>query len=681
MKIKQYRIVLVNLFFVSLVMLLSAIVLKPISSLPFIHFFTLLLTTIFSGVILALFESQRGALSIIRILSELFVLRWEHISEKGSLKLLHNIIKDVTVRKFKLNVNALDEKLAKCLMMGKVKFIVSLSPLILVSISILIRFVLAGHIPFTNDEGYYFYDGALILDGLIPYRDFLTKSIPHIYLITLFTQIFGNDIFYVRLLPVAIYICNSILLYAIAKHLFSRQVAVATMLIYSLFAEFVILTTYVQTQQTQTFFVLLLLYLGLKSSGGLLRSLLLGLLSLTAFLSRPTSILHIGLLMVILIANEYFRSKSYSRSITEVIRFVGILTIVSMLAYFCLEAFIGQTKALDVFGREMAKQSASSAIELGFIDLTTQVGSQLFTIVKGIFRSPLIGVLIYICFLSVPELYSVKKTLRYFGLGYILSWIAVYSGDLHSKVFIVSRSTEHILSLFIISTYPIQSLKKPAWTGIESYVSRNFSYILLSLWMLGYLLLYAVWIKYRIHYFSEIIPLLSLVTGLGVVAVMKKSFHESRFWGIVTAFTLMFFLIVGNLRHIYTFPSGSHLPKTIYMVTKVIEDNTVPTDEVLTSSPIFLFQSGRDTPFKISHPIWYSYTDIDGSLLTEYLPPYQRLIEYIITNPPKLIIEDKTGENVYLKSPIVSKLIAEKYELLYETLDRGRPIRVYIRVD
>ena len=135
---------------------------------------------------------------------------------------------------------------------------------IIVFIGFIIRlyFSIVGSINF--DEGNLIYGANLLLDGYIPYRDYITRSPAQLILIATSIKIFGESLFAGRFVTVILSSLSIFLLYKIGVKLYDFRVGLLAALFYSL-SPFVVYTSYiVKLEPNQAFFIIASVYALIK---------------------------------------------------------------------------------------------------------------------------------------------------------------------------------------------------------------------------------------------------------------------------------------------------------------------------------------------------------------------------------------------------------------------------------
>jgi len=165
-----------------------------------------------------------------------------------------------------------------------------------------------------TDEGRLIYDGKLILEGHIPFKDFNARAPFIIYFLAAYIALFGGSLFLIYCLPVLLVLGSAVLLYILSKRLFNEGIALATMLVFG-FAPIVVNMLHLKTQTFELPIILasILLfdnYLVRKARSHLIYS---GLLLLLALFSRETAIVFVPAYFWLV----FFRRKLEKREVLK----------------------------------------------------------------------------------------------------------------------------------------------------------------------------------------------------------------------------------------------------------------------------------------------------------------------------------------------------------------------------
>jgi len=167
----------------------------------------------------------------------------------------------------------------------------------------ILRWILIWSLPIINDESMYFQDASQILQGLMPFRDYLSRAPGLIYLLALFLKIFGFHLWTGRLLSIFSALLTAFFLYLIGRKLFSEKTGLIAAGFYLLFPICLVNTTYLLTEPLQQAFLVISIYLfvlGLKNSKWftyLFSGAFLGF----AFLVRPSAIFYLPFFIFLII--------------------------------------------------------------------------------------------------------------------------------------------------------------------------------------------------------------------------------------------------------------------------------------------------------------------------------------------------------------------------------------------
>ena len=238
----------------------------------------------------------------------------------------------------------------------------------IVLLGLFIHLYYANNLPLTNDESSYLYDTLNIRNGLIPLKDFLTKSLPFIYLLTLSQSIFGNSIFVGRLLMIVISLFTSLLLYFFARDMLGKKIAIISGLIYWAFPLIAAYTTQIHTEPLQVLCVILsYLFLFRFRVSKKLHHLLFSAIAMTiAFFVRQSSIVLILLPALfemfskILFKSKFLKLPIYFFAITSV-----LISLVTIFAY----NYFGGGRTLELVGGGAANLAIQEKGSLGIKEI------------------------------------------------------------------------------------------------------------------------------------------------------------------------------------------------------------------------------------------------------------------------------------------------------------------------
>jgi len=116
------------------------------------------------------------------------------------------------------------------------------------ALALVLRLLLLESRWINPDEGAHLMDGRLILDGLVPSRDFIARQVFYVHVLAFVIKLAGNDIVVARLLPVFSAMGAGVFLYFIARRLFGATVALLALVLFLLLPFSVLMTVNVKTQ-------------------------------------------------------------------------------------------------------------------------------------------------------------------------------------------------------------------------------------------------------------------------------------------------------------------------------------------------------------------------------------------------------------------------------------------------
>jgi hypothetical protein len=108
----------------------------------------------------------------------------------------------------------------------------TLFSLIIIGFSLRLLGGLFGNI--NLDEGIHLYDAKLIVEGLIPFRDYMTREPFYIYLLSIFVKFLGPGLFTSRILSILANTLTIFIIYLLGKKIFSKKIALSASFFFSL---------------------------------------------------------------------------------------------------------------------------------------------------------------------------------------------------------------------------------------------------------------------------------------------------------------------------------------------------------------------------------------------------------------------------------------------------------------
>ncbi len=522
----------------------------------------------------------------------------------------------------------------------------------ILSLGVVVRLALINILPLTNDEGFYFYDAYLIRRGFLPYRDFLTKSLPHIYSLALFTFIFGNSILGGRIMTIFLFIGNCLLLYILVKRFVKKEAALCTVGIFSFYPAILSLTSYSQTQQIQLFFELLFLLFFIKSIKGqeFINILLSSFFFTLANFARTTTVV----LLVNVFLVFFIFANNRKKFLRLFVLFLIFLLVINAIFLLIFSRVFGWEKAFDVYGFGVITQATK---DYALVSLFKRYFSQAVNILRILFFFPLLTVSFFFIFIffSPKKWWWFRYLLKGIGIGIIFGYfIDTFSYKFINPYLFFLRLLEGIVALFLLTAnYEYRrriSIFERVWAG----------------WAIFYILSYLNWVKFRAPYFIESFPFLAVSFSF----IFDRLKFKKRFISIV----LFLFLLVSLPRSFMQFYTGTIPTDLAKKVTTITRNNSSTEEYIFTASSLYAFLSERQLPFNISHPTWYYIKDIDRNLFYLYLPPFKQVEEWVLSNKPVIIIRDRLTDEVYFnQSNRLRNLLNNEYDVIFE----ARKVKVY----
>lgn len=545
----------------------------------------------------------------------------------------------------------------------------------------LVRRSFVLHMPVSYDEGSYLYDGLNIIYGLVPYQDFLTKSIPFIYSLSIITKFFGNSLFIARYFMVFISFISSIFIYLITKKFFNQKIAIWASLLFWVFPSIAAYTSVIYTEVLQICLILVSLYLLVLSfqNKKLLYTFLSSIFVSLAFFTRQTSIFFIfASSLLILFSNKSSKKKAFKLLLTYLLG-IGIFMLVSVS--FSVST-IGFSRTIELLGLGAIDLSIVNKAGMSFYGNKFIIQKILEVISEASMLSRDAMFMMFITVLSLTSVLNIvinkftKFSLKHINTLTIIL-LALLVTIFQSKYAINAPYWyiwfwERISLILLVGTFSYIQIFYSSKLIDKYFGDYQCSKYLMWLWIIGLSGTYALWIKFRSAYLIEFFPpivILSALTleRLSALVSQQKSIMFSNRFVIKTMFVLLlitsfFYSYEWN----YKMPSmGVYNYDSIERVVTFLKENSEENDEILTASLIFPYLSGNRVPFSISHPSWYGYNYINEADLLLYFPPFNEFENYVKNNKTKYIVSDNyTSASYFKRYPNFSKYVDDNYTIV-----------------
>lgn len=535
--------------------------------------------------------------------------------------------------------------------------------LIIFFTGLLVRVSYSYNLPVTNDEGSYLYDAFNINQGLIPLKDFLTKSLPLIYTLAGAIKILGNSLTVGRFISIFVSFISSIFIYLIGGELFNKRVGLIASGLFWAFPSIAAYTILVHTEPFQVTLILISTYLIVKGLRlNKLSSLYLaGLLVGGAFFVRQSSLAYLVWIIFYIFIIKRNLGK-YKKPIASFgTGFISVTLPLILITY----KYIGSKKIFELIGGGAARMAVEQKPLYFPLNLPAYLLERIIEFFGEsgvIYRDGLFLSILAIFFLILLVIYkfNITKRKRFIILLFLISTLSSsilflqarfsFYTVLWKMMFLLMIATFSIFALFFLLSLLIYI------ENLKINILRNWkegTFFLIG-WTAFLCFLYLLWIKFRSPYLIEFFPMLVLFAASSVYLIIQIShsltekFLGSLFrFSLVAVFSLTLILsYFWNLKFPFT---GLHTPKEVEVVVKFLKENTEPGEEILTASLIFPFSAGNKVPFNISHPSWYGYQNIDKQTLELFFPSFPNLFNYVKRKKVRYIINDPFTQSSYFK--------------------------------
>jgi hypothetical protein len=545
------------------------------------------------------------------------------------------------------------------------------------------------HFPVINDEGAYIQDVLQAEPHFLPFRDFLTKGPLYLFLLKLWQLLIPHTIIFWRFL--------SAISWGVTTYLFSRllqtlQFPVAAQLLAVLFMALLpaalSLTTPLLLQNTSGLFVigaLYLLVLGIRRQHD---RFIVGaaLLMAAAYFIRVSSIvpMFIAGLFIIFLARQ--------RILRMLFLYGGTLAI-TMLAVFVLSAMImGVSKTAVLFNLEaffISQQRAEVLPEEAELPIRLFLAnSQLLwrtapLLLSGLLLWPILSLRRWEPF-SVVALILVLVPLIYLTLGHLVDMEYLLPDK-----FPLVRAVLLGLVVFLPLGWLCIQVVLPTFPAVASSLPRVL--LLCILWLVGLVVAYGQWGRFRHSYIVEFLPPLIVVASWSFITLAERwravSPRFLRSVGSVLVLTLGGASIMQGMVLAYNYPHTGNIDQgELAAVVSLVQQYVPAREPLFTAQPVVTAFAKRPIIFGYAHPGWYREERlgiVSSSLRKLFFMEPQQLTEYLRTQA-RFVLNDRRTEEVYFDGyPERKQILEESFEELgrVENTLTGTPFVLYQRKD
>ncbi len=498
---------------------------------------------------------------------------------------------------------------------------------IVLTINILIRLLFLPERWINPDEGAHLYDAKFILDGKIPIVDYGSRMPVYVYTLAAFLKVFGVSYLEGRLMPLFSNIGIGILVFLIGNKLFnSRKVALLASAIYLFSPLSILWSVVVKTEQLETLFVtigmfLLLTYIKLeKEKYNII--FLSGFFFALGYYVRESAIM--VLIASLLIVAYVYRFDTYKAFKTNGAMLLGYLTVV-FLIFVYFSSFMGFTATWE-----------SSLNPLNTVMDPIQK-------VTGVISGNMTG-------------------------GNPLSTQSDYAETIWNWSMVLLFNSFLLFGLFLFFLGYIAKNKNNI---MLSKLQFNF----LSLWIFAlaiFYVYYSIRTSFYTPYFGEFLPALALILAYVIVFLISEMETHNTFNRNMVKISLIIIIAfyISSLSLVSLSFQCVWSPNTVDEVSQYIKSHSVKEDVVLSGGMIWTLESNTRPFMNQTHPLKFLRGMRDDQI---------REIKIKIENEkPKFIVLDGYTEKIYLRNiNNISDLINESYVLRKEVYGSEYPVKVY----
>lgn len=490
---------------------------------------------------------------------------------------------------------------------------------VILLVSLLLRTYVALSMPVGNDEGNYILDAHYLSEGLTAFKDFLTRDV--FYITTLQLVEGQKSLIAGRMVSVIAATLTIVVVYFLTKKLADKKAALIAAAIFA-FTPFSVMQMYPLANYPLQILLSSLSILALVYSFFTISGLFLG-LAITARLST------LVLLPLILLYAYYTRK-------TRNLVFFVIGTLLALAPSYLL---YGPNMFTSIQGTaSISLESAIQAIYLlfgrfpDFALLLTLIPLAVISRFKSERRYQILMLILLVGGFS-------SMLLDIYGLGVEFPLIA------H-----VFRASIVLLNLTIALSLLTVDL---ADSKIE--LIPNSKNLLLVLWAVSVAGFYILFGKWHTYYFTEMLPSLSVLSGI-ILSKAKLQWFTAG-WLIL--------ILVGGYGLSATYSSHNPTMEAINNVSAYVEKNCVDT-EIFTARTDVAYLSNKDPIMHITHPVYYSYAEQSSIAYSsvKYMPTISQIIEHLNTTNIDCAVIDPYTELCYFNiNPELKQYFDDHYQL------------------
>ncbi len=558
----------------------------------------------------------------------------------------------------------------------------------------ILRIAYAAHLPLSNDEGSYLYDGLLLSQGKWPFNYSFSRSPVLMFLVAPTIAIFGRSYIAGRMISIFAGLASSAVLYLLGKRLFNKRVGFAAFVMFALLAPAVVHTSYLLTQPLEILLVLLGVYftwLGIEGKYYKTRwwFAVPGLFFGLAVLTRETAAFYPVAMVLAILLFSIFRLTDNESQVAALIK--GIF-----------RSFVMGISSLTVW-----------AGVWGLI--VTQVG---FDRIKAVFLA----------------ITSMHDTGEYWSFGFKLKkkWEIFYGARWENfilyaltAVFAVVLVLK-IVEIFTTESYPKRTRNKQfsftLFPKLQDIFDREGGWIFFLIYAAVPVLFYGIYYRrMQPEYLAEFMPLFVMMAAVAVDFLTLRAsnlFHfqffsfRDVFFGAsseqshpelgypepchsnenqkpdsgstsrgfrfepgmtlkkscgacLALFTLSLLFI--NYRYMWKNQhGGTFAPEALAEAETFVRENVAEGEEIFTAAVIIPFLADRPLTFKMSRPVIFGYPHLDPNIRYTLFPNDEEILTYLEEKPVNWAIFDRTTWETFSRGhPELEQYLKDKYSIMH----------------
>jgi len=506
---------------------------------------------------------------------------------------------------------------------------------------LLLRLAYAAHLPLSNDEGSYLYDGLLLSQGKWPFLTSFSRAPALMFLTSVVVKVFGRSFLAGRMISILAGLGSAYLLYLIGRRLFSPRVGVFAFLFYALLAPCVAHTIYLHTQPLELFFVLVGIWF--------VAQILFDQPVLPRQFTNP-SVLGFSTRRVFL-GGAFFGLAVLVRETAALYPAVAVLAIL-LLSREDFWRRVWAALALGVFSL------AVWGSVWGFI--ISQVG---FARVKAVFLA----------------IMTMHDTGEYMSFGFTLRRkFEVFYGALGENFLLY-----FLVAVFaaILATRVIRAIGGMRRVGVQE-LGRNWVFLLffVSVPFLFYGLYYR---RLQAEYLAEFMPAMVLMSAVALdqmVESVKCKSKSAKFFIVPIVIVFGLSLLAVNYRYQWEHQhGGSFSQEALESSVRFIKSEAGPGEEIFTAAVAIPFLSGNPLALNISRPVIFSYPHLSPEIKYILYPREEEIISYLRGAPVEWVVMEHEARDIFLRSGEALKdYLKHNYDIIRVIVDEDTGTEIWI---